>query len=378
MSRLLDTLRRLAEAEPTDLPVLSIYLDMRPQATGQSPGQRASMTVLRDRLDELDEQFGPRGADLDSFRADRARLEEYLEHGFDVSKAGLGVFACHGTDLWEVVEAGVPFDDEIRVGRVPDVYQLARLMDDQETAVVALVDTNSARLFLREAGWLREVGGPDDEPDLYGKREPGGWSQARYQRRVDERRSAFAREQSAPAIEDLVRSVDARRVVLAGDPVGVTPLLEELPDAVRGIVQEVVRLDQRATREDVVEAVTPVLERVEAADEADTADRLMGAVRADGMAVAGLDDTRDALRIGSVLTLAAVAPSSGGAGQSVGERNEAALDRSTLNELIRLAVRTDAQVEIVEGHEGLEGAGGVGALLRFKAAPGDDTFGRRR
>jgi hypothetical protein len=48
-----DVLRRLAEVEPSELPVLSVYLDIRPQATGNSPGRRAGLTILRDRLREI-------------------------------------------------------------------------------------------------------------------------------------------------------------------------------------------------------------------------------------------------------------------------------------------------------------------------------------
>ena len=34
-------LRMLAEFEPGELPVLSVYLDMRPHATGENPARRA-------------------------------------------------------------------------------------------------------------------------------------------------------------------------------------------------------------------------------------------------------------------------------------------------------------------------------------------------
>ncbi len=45
-----DLIRKLAEFEPTEMPVLSIYLDMRPQATGGNPGIRSGEIVLKDRL----------------------------------------------------------------------------------------------------------------------------------------------------------------------------------------------------------------------------------------------------------------------------------------------------------------------------------------
>lgn len=59
-------MRKLAELEPTEMPVLSVYLDMRPQATGESPGLRSGEIVLKDRLHEIEKTYRPRGADLDS------------------------------------------------------------------------------------------------------------------------------------------------------------------------------------------------------------------------------------------------------------------------------------------------------------------------
>ncbi|HUP62573.1 MAG TPA: hypothetical protein VNA69_19375, partial [Thermoanaerobaculia bacterium] len=71
------TLRRVAELEAPGLPVLSIYLDMRAHATGQSPGRRASLTVLKDRMREIERAYWPRGEAYDSFKSDEERLRQF-------------------------------------------------------------------------------------------------------------------------------------------------------------------------------------------------------------------------------------------------------------------------------------------------------------
>ena len=152
-----DLLRRLAEFEPTDLPVLSVYLDMRPQASGESPGRRISLTILRDRLSKIEGTLGPRGEALDSFRSDVERIQEFLDHEFDRSSQGLAIFACSAAGLWETVESGTPFEDEVGADAVPQLFQLARLLDEQQTVVVAVVDSNTARLFLSRVGRLEDV-----------------------------------------------------------------------------------------------------------------------------------------------------------------------------------------------------------------------------
>jgi hypothetical protein len=154
-------LRELAEVQRGELPVLSVYLDMRPHATGNSPAVRAGTVILKNRLREIEKTYLPRGAELDSIRADAERIERYLQVEYDVASDGLALFACAGRDMFEVVEAGTPFEDQVTVAQQPDLFQLARLVDEHETAVVAVVDSNRSRLFVTRRGVLREVGGSD-------------------------------------------------------------------------------------------------------------------------------------------------------------------------------------------------------------------------
>lgn len=347
-----ELLRRLADMEPVGLPVLSIYLDMRPQDTGEDPALRSGLVVLRDRLREIEKTFLPRGRSLVSFRKDVERIQRYLDEEFPVSAQGVAIFACSGRDLFQTVEAGVPFENLVSVGQTPDLYQLARLLDEQATSVVAVVDTNTARLFVARSGFLEEVGGPDDESVHYRKRSMGGWSQARYQRHIDKHRADFARE-AAAEIERLVNSEKAARVILAGDEVAVPLLRDALQPQVVELVHDVVpRLHIRAPADEVASEIEPILAEAEADDARAAADRLINAVRADGLGVAGLEATRRALEHGQVDELL------------IDPRAE--LDEDTRSELVRLATGTGATVEVVADHSAFRQLSGVGALLRYQ------------
>jgi len=83
-----DLMRKLAEFEPTEMPVLSVYLDARPQATGESPGIRSGEIVLKDRLHEIEKTYRPRGDDLDSFLADREKIEEFFNREMSPATSG--------------------------------------------------------------------------------------------------------------------------------------------------------------------------------------------------------------------------------------------------------------------------------------------------
>lgn len=359
-------LRRLADFEPVDAPVLSIYLDMRPHATGGRPALRDDVLRLGDRLRQIEKTFGPRGPDLDSFRADAARIETYLRDHYPVAAHGVAIFACANAGLFEVVEAGVPFEHQVSVGMAPDLFQLARFVGDQETAVAGIVDTNTVRLFVVRGGFLDEREGLDEGGPHFHKTRLGGLNMARYQRHIEKHRTDFARE-AAAEIELLVEREGASRVILAGNPVALPLLLDALPPRVLDLMHGDARgLHLEVTRDVVADEIAPILARAAAESGRAIADQLVDAVRSDTLGVAGLEATLAALDHAQVDVLVVV--------------NATPLDADTRANLIRLAITTGADVEVVESHEVLERLGGVGALLRYRhdtpapiGLPADDT-----
>jgi peptide chain release factor subunit 1 len=223
--------------------------------------------------------------------------------------------------------------------------------------VIALVDSNTARLFVTRIGFLEEVGGPDDDSVHYQKRSMGGWSQARYQRHIDKHRADFARE-VAREIEQLADEEAAVRLVLAGDEVAIPPLRAALSSRMLELVEgDPLRIHIRAPRDAVRDQVEELLARAEAGDARVLADQLVGEVRSGGLGVAGPERTRAALEYGQA-DLLLLAP-------------DAELDEATRDEYIRLAARSGAGVEVVADHATFEQLGGVGALLRYRLPPAE-------
>jgi ribosomal protein L30E len=345
-----DLLRQLAQFDPGDALVLSVYLDMRPH--GDSPAIRPSLVMLTDRFRQIEKTLLPRGAALDNFRIDANRVQRFLDEHAGPWLQGVAIFACNSRQLFEVIETGVPFENQVALETVPDLFQLARLVDEQQTAVVALVDTNTTRLFVTRSGFLEEVAGLDDDPFGYRQRNTGGLNHKQYQRRVQNQREAFARE-AATAIEELVSQERATRVILAGDEVSIPLLHRALSPQLEPLIhEEILRLDIRTPRHEVLREVAPILAQEEEEESHTRADRLVEAVRAQGLGVIGLQETRHALERGEgeVLVLAEEAP----------------LDEQERNDLVRLATLAGAEVDLVKGHELLQQMGGVGALLRYR------------
>ena len=349
-----ELLRGLAQLAPADLPFLSVYLDVRPEAPGERPGRRAGMVVFEDRIREIRKTFLPRGPKLDSFDVDAKRIKAWLRDEMRRSTAGAAIFACGGRDVFETVEAGVPFENQVTAADAPDLYQLARFDDEFETALAAVLDTNTLRLFLYRQGSLTEGEGIDDDAVHYQKRQVGGWSQATYQRHIDNHRREFTAE-IGKVITEVANREGATRIVLAGDPPSITPLLDQMAQQTLEKVREVVKLDLRANRNEVLAEIEPVLREAEARSGESAVERLVAEVRKGRLAATGAPDVERALENGQVDELLFDDTA------ELGERVRATLTQK--------AIATSATIEVVDGNSALLALGGVGAVLRW--ATGD-------
>jgi peptide chain release factor subunit 1 len=344
-------IRRLAEATTSDALILSVYADIRPDAHGERPAERSELIAVRHRLRSIQATLEAHTPARESFDADLARIETYLESEDLAGAEGLALFACSGIGLWEELRAQEAFDTQIGASATADTFQLARLLDDSVSAVVAVVDTNTCRLFATRRGSLKELGGPDEPPDEHRRHDQGGWSQARYQRHIDMQDKRFAKE-AAAAIEQLVRRERAQHLILAGDE-RVIPILEgELSEAARPLLDHVIHLPMRSSAQQVREEVLPILAALEESEGRELADTAIAEWLAGDLGVVGIAATMSALEMGQVDQLVI--------------DETAGIPEEVRAELIRHAALTDASVEIVRDHAGLAQHEGVAATLRFR------------
>jgi stalled ribosome rescue protein Dom34 len=219
--------------------------------------------------------------------------------------------------------------------------------------VVAVVHTHAARLFVTHRGGLREVRGLAHGPKLYHQvRRMNAMNQAHYQRHARQVRADFARE-TAERIAELVQRTGADEVFLGGDAEAVPILRQALPTQLASLVREPPRaLALEAPREAIWDDVEPLLRQAQANHERSTVERLIEAVQAGALGVAGLEPTQAALERGQadVLVLADQTP----------------VTPDARSHLIALAAMTDAAVEVIDQSEPLLRLGGVGALLRYR------------
>jgi hypothetical protein len=342
-----EMLHRLAQIEPGELPFLSIYLDIRPEATGEKPAVRAGLVVLKNRLNAIRKTLPPRGPALASFDVDAARIETFIAEVKDRSTEGLAIFACDGRSIFETVQVGAPFDNQVTADKAPDLFQLARFDDEWETAVVAVVDSNTVRFIVKRDAISTEKLGPDRKPF---QRSVGGWTESRQRRRLDNQREDFAAE-AAASLTELVSKIDARHIVLAGDPPTVDAIRSALTPQTAALVRETIRMEIRAGRDEVSAELRTILQRIEEEEGTGVVKHLVAELQRGRLAATGPADVRRALEAGQVDTLVL--------------DDVHATDAGGRAELVRLAANTGARVEVVSGDPAMEPFGGAGAILRF-------------
>lgn len=363
--------------EPSTCPVISLYLNTQPDDHGRDRYEG----FLRRELAARARTFASGSAEAESLARDTKRIEEYLEKELKASANGLAIFACAGAnDFFEAVQLNAPVDEHrLYVYNQPHLYHLARLDDEYPRYAALVTDANSARIFVFGLGEKQSA------EKVKGKKmqrvKVGGWSQARYQRRVENAQKEHVREAVA-ALEKIVREEGIAHVVVAGDTAIVPLVEEELPKPLKEKLVDTLRLDAKAPEQEVLEATLDAIREQDAASDEEKVKRLFEQYRAGGLAVAGPRETLEALANGQVDELlistalerehpaeepvdAILAPEIPDAEGSTASDEARPVLLADL--LVTKAKQSSARVSFIENPELLAAVDGVGGFLRWRA-----------
>lgn len=368
-------LHALAAFEPDGADVISLYLDLR-----AGPHGRDTYDVFFRRAvaDLLEGETPGAGAPTGTARA-LERIERFLATDVGRSANGAAIFTTTGDgNFFEALAIDAPLEaHQMFVGLVPHLYSLIRVIDQYPRYAAVLLDSNRARIIVFGLGEVEartEVSGEKTR-----RHSMGGWSQARYQRRIDNIHLLHVKE-VVDALDTVVRAEAIAHVIVAGDAGIVARLREQLPAALAGKVVDVLRLDRHAGEDEIIGEALAALRRKDAEDDAQRVAEVLDAWRAGGLGVAGPEATLQALQLGQVDELLVVAAPAtlkpvqrlpdDAAAPSMTESSSAggAQPRQVhlADALVTKATQTGAAVRIIEDPELLRAHGGVAAALRFR------------
>jgi peptide chain release factor subunit 1 len=351
-----DHLDQLASFEPTDLPVVSLYLNTQPDQHGRANFD----SFVRKEFAALARTFPLRSPGRLSFERDAERIRGYIESELRPSANGLAIFACAGKDdFFLPLQLDAPIDDHhLHIGDQPHLYTLARIHDQFRRYAAVIADTNSARIFV--FGMMKTVGQAQVRSTKVSRVQVGGWSQARYQRHVRNYHLRHAKE-IVEALDRIARLEDVEHIVFGGDEVIIPVLRAQLPAHLAQKVVDILRIDIRTPEHEILAATVEAMREKDAKDDVELVRRLFDEYRAEGLGVVGLQQTLDALKNSQVDELLL-----GAALKEIRSDEGGQVRVFTADELVTRARQTGAEVKFIENPALLEEVGGIGAMLRFR------------
>jgi len=367
-------LRELAWVQGAPAPVVSVYLNTHWSDERQRERVRLFLKNEIRKARARAEGSPELDSDLDWVQAEGEALIEQTRFP---EAHGVALFACRSLGLREVLPVRVPFENAFVVTDAPFLRPLATALEKTPSTLVVFVDSESARLIPLMAGGAGvEVSLQSDVP---GHHRQGGWAllaQSRYQRHIQERRGRHFEAVSATLV-NLVKGEGVRQIVMAGEPRNVALFKKHLPG---GIAERIAGRITGARHESgavLLDRAARFLGRP-AGEETTAVDAVLTEAAKSGGAVAGLEETLEAVGRGAVRRLyllrgftqaGRACPECGslqpgesrvcrlcGTATKATELGEAVVDR---------VIGTGGSVSVIEAHPGLEKVGGVAALLRY-------------
>lgn len=369
-------LLKLADFKPTGLPVVSIYLNTQSDQHGRTPDLQP---YLDREFKSLARTWRTGTPERESFDRDTERIRAFIAGNLENTANGLAIFACSGEEFFETIQLAAPVrEHRIYVYNQPHLYQLALIDGENPRYAAVFTDANRARIFVFGLG--RKLDDDQVKNKTMHRVKVGGWSQARYQRRVENAQAQHAKEVAEHLVE-IVREDRISQIVIAGDSETVPVLMEHLPQEIRRMVVEGPKIANRASEQEIFSATIDTIKEESARTEAEKVDRLLEAYRARGLAVVGPEATLEALTNGQVDELllskllertneepvminAIIAPEIPDAGG--GTESDQPREASLPDLLVTKAAQTSAAITFVEDSTLLESVGGVGAILRWR------------
>ncbi|MHC4715469.1 MAG: baeRF10 domain-containing protein [Planctomycetota bacterium] len=316
----------------------------------------------------------PAGDEREHFDENVKLVTDYLDK-HPLAGGSLCIFACWALDFLEAVPCPAPLADGVWVDSSPYIRPLAELQEEYENVAVVVADNRRARIFLVSSAVAGDEAVVTGNVKNHVKK--GGWSQQRYERRRDKELLLYARE-IVNALQQLAKTEDFRRVVLAGGKEVLRIIHENLPaDLQDRAATKAVDLGkgEGAVNADIQEAV----EQLERRSEQDLWEQIRANYLRGGLGCVGLEACLDAVRMGraeKIIVDRTFKPVGRRCRDCENLQTEPAdacgacgstslFDVDVVNEIAELGKQTGCDTDFADPIESLTEAGRIAALLRY-------------
>jgi len=366
-------LQELGAIDSDGAPVVSLYLDLGPDARRD----RTWATVLKNLTREAIERLDDRG-DERLVAQEGKRLERLIGKTLPDLGRSVALFSSEPAGILREVSLPLPLPNRMVVSNRPYLRPLFREMDEHDRFLLVVIDDNRARLFVSQLGSIIEVADLIEEGP--GRHKQGGWAQMRFQRHRD----AHVLWHAGAVAHATTLAMDrfgARWLLAAGTPDVMADFRDQLPSAMADRLAGEFKVSATASVSEIAAAAAPVQRETEAREELATIEQ-MREQPAGSRAVWGLADTLRAVNEFRVMTLAVQDDYRAPGGICVDDQQlthhteglcpvcgePLAFEDDIVDAALERAHNQGARLELVRSQrarDAMEGLQPIGALLRY-------------
>jgi peptide chain release factor subunit 1 len=380
-------IEKLANYEAIDAPFISLYLDAQANQNGRDEYQ----IWLKKEISENGGDFAEDSPESQNYQATIEKIQQFLDDEADESANGIAVFASLDGEFFETAQLDEPFpNNRFFMFARPHIFPLVRLVEQNPKYLALWADTNKADIYIfggeniintevETSSKIEEI-----QNEKTNRSQVGGWSQARYQRHVENFHLQHAKETVAE-VEKLMRERKIEHLILCGDETGVIPILkEQFSKSAEEKLVSTLSLSQYASMDEIRQKTREAMGIENAVRDKERVERMFNAAKsAAGLGTLGVEKTLAALSNGQVQELIIAssfdaikyntkevkkvledyAPGDDNSGDD--ELPEATEKRQIGDELLIRALNSAAKICFIEDESLLKETGGVGSVLRY-------------
>ncbi len=358
-------LRSLAELSGPEQAFVSAYF------TGQE-GFRA----IEARADTIRAMLDDESDETTHFEQSYSIIRKWLEENPPNESQGVCVFASYVLDFVRGYHVDVKVPDVLRLGVTPYIRPLAELQEEYEKFVLVVADNKETQIYLvaaESAELMDKIKG-----NIKNRVKKGGWSQKRYSRRREKELLHYAKDVAA-SLEQLDREESFKRIILLGARETIREIQEELSQELSEKVVGEKPADLNSPTNELVDEAYELFFEDERENERDLWKRIKDEYFSGGPAAVGAKDvlvavlngrvesmviTRDA-QITGAMCRECENVSAGRHDKCLYCGKDDVIEVDLVNQLVRHAELTGADVNFVDSIKGLTKVGDAAALLRY-------------
>lgn len=358
-------LRRLALMESSERAFVSCYINPRNDADWLRRRCAAVERMLEDDPD-----------DLEYFREGMKTVSEWLDEYGGESEA-VCVFACFALDFVEGYRLPVAVERMLRIGPAPAIRPLAEFEEEHDDFVFVAADNDGAEIYFVSSAMIFEQ--EQVKGDIKNHVKKGGWSQKRYQRRRRNELLHYAKD-VVESLEALFEKKSFSRLVVLGSMEARDAILDQLSERLSAILAGEDGADLGESENELLEEATAFVEEAGRRKEKELWKRIKSEHLGNGLAETGWEDVWFALSTGRAdhvmldrevkrkgykcRACENVTPDADRKSCRYCKADDG-YDIDLVDEVVRQAQRTSAEVEFSDPIEGLSKLEGIACLTRY-------------